>query len=101
MWGQCLPTPVGAGQEASPSVEAGGLEASLRSQTQWSPAGDKPAEQRGAGEMGQGRGGGKALATRGLSRSSCPQASGSTAEGRRRGGGYCTVLRQPPLSSPS
>lgn len=57
MWGQCLPTPVGAGQEASPSVEAGGLRSSLRSQTQWSLVGDKPAEQRGAGEMGRGVGG--------------------------------------------
>lgn len=65
--------------------------------------GDKPAS-RTASLSREGqvrRGGGKAPATGGLSCSSCPQASGSTAEGRRRGGGYRTVLRQPHPSSPS
>lgn len=101
MWGQCLPTPVGARQEASPSMEAGvsGLPSGAKPSGPW--WGTSPPSREGRARWDRGGGGGEALATKGLSRSSCPQASGSTVEGRRRGGGYCTVLRQPPLSSPS
>lgn len=85
-WGRHRPA-LGCGCCAGGQPRRGGRGTARRRQSWWSQRGDSPGSSTASGAFRGGAGAG-AAATRGLSCSSCPQASGSTAGGRRRGGGY-------------